>query len=565
MRFYITLFFTLLVVIGLSQNPVTTSMLTTPVVRLQAGTQTVTAQLRNISGHIYWGGVRLDTIYDGFWSDNGTSIYNNNPGGVAIGTQTATTNLTLSGNLNYLPVIVDSSDIDDGISVSEMSRVIIYDDTSSSWYDWAFGTGAQLAAGQEGQLITLVSMSSGKLYLRNNEPTNTIAFTMFGWDNITIKYTNNTWVEVARTDFPPYDINWVGPPQGGVTYVGAVGLNGIQVTGSPITGIGTLFIRNIAIDSTVVSAGNGIRVDSAGNKYTVVNISIDSTEIVAGEGIMIQQVGNTYTIIGYDTIHGLNRVMSIDSSSVHMLRIYNQINSIISNPVTNIANYMAYNTTYTPSFVGFRGNGKVLKDQQIFGIYGSGHNGSKIIPYRIDTTMIDGEIVRTDTAYQSANRMCGVVGVASQDWDSVSNGTYLKFNTSADDSTTTRERMRLDQNGNLLIGQTSGDAQLSVSKDVHLYAPGSTATYTSIYVKDESTGKLMEANKTTLVPDSTNWEYEASNDDENNWPLPFTIKSNSILLYNGTPLRRNQWGGFGSAILVVNVPVKKYDHLILIN
>ncbi len=65
--------------------------------------------------------------------------------------------------------------------------------------------------------------------------------------------------------------------------------------------------------------------------------------------------------------------------------------------------------------------------------------------------------------------------------------------------------------------------------------------------------------------DMSRWEKETATDGENNWALPFTIKFTSIIIYNGTPLRPAQWSGSGSSMLVVNVNVKKYDHLVLIH
>lgn len=60
------------------------------------------------------------------------------------------------------------------------------------------------------------------------------------------------------------------------------------------------------------------------------------------------------------------------------------------------------------------------------------------------------------------------------------------------------------------------------------------------------------------------WSKEVSVDNENNWVLPFALKPKTII-YNGEPLRAAQWSGEGSTILTVNLDVRKYDHLIILN
>jgi hypothetical protein len=54
--------------------------------------------------------------------------------------------------------------------------------------------------------------------------------------------------------------------------------------------------------------------------------------------------------------------------------------------------------------------------------------------------------------------------VAAQDWSAGSNGTYFAFLTTGTNSTTTTDRMRIDSQGNVLIGTTtSGSSKLDVN------------------------------------------------------------------------------------------------------
>ena len=68
-----------------------------------------------------------------------------------------------------------------------------------------------------------------------------------------------------------------------------------------------------------------------------------------------------------------------------------------------------------------------------------------------------------------------------------------------------------------------------------------------------------------LVKYDNRYEINVSSDSENNWILPFDLRSNSIIIYNGDPLKSTQWSSASPAILTVNVDVRKYDHIVLIN
>jgi len=215
---------------------------------------------------------------------------------------TPNADFSLQGNVTYLPVTYDSTDFDDGISATEMQRIMIYSDTNSAWYDWTYGSGAEIANGTEGQLLTILSMSSGILYLRNNDTTNNVVFDMYGGDNITIKFVDNTWVEVGRVDFHPYSAcTGGGGTGGGITYVGAVAGTGISITGSPITSSGTLNITNTAPDQTVVmNSGTGISVTGTYPTFTVTNTQPSSggtlTGLVANSPLSVVNGTTTSTI-----------------------------------------------------------------------------------------------------------------------------------------------------------------------------------------------------------------------------------------------------------------------------
>ncbi len=61
------------------------------------------------------------------------------------------------------------------------------------------------------------------------------------------------------------------------------------------------------------------------------------------------------------------------------------------------------------------------------------------------------------------------------------------------------------------------------------------------------------------------WEFEIINDDDNNFNVGFIIKDNANIFYNGTALRRSQWTGEGTSILILIVETRKYDFLLINN
>lgn len=353
------------------------------------------------------------------WNRIGDMIHNNNPGGVSIGADTAETNFTVDGSTNWIPVIVDSSDIDDGISISEMSRVIVYRDTNSAWYDWAYGSGAVLADGVEGQFLEIVSESSGILYLKNNEPTNTVIFKMSLSDNITLKYTGGIWTEWARTDFPPF-FSCIGgsPGTGGITYIGMIGENGISVTPASITSNGTFTVRNTSIDSTFIKAGELVHVDSAGNTYT---ISIDSLDFIT-------------TI----TPEGLNSVMKIDNHTEYEYIGYEKVNAIINE---NNPAFSAYNSAMTPAFMGVRNDGHTQTDEGIVGIWGSGYDG--VFDHVDSVFLANGRLLKVDSIFGSGTRKARIEAFAAEDWSATEHPTYWKF--SVTDTLLAREAMRINR------------------------------------------------------------------------------------------------------------------------
>jgi len=72
---------------------------------------------------------------------------------------------------------------------------------------------------------------------------------------------------------------------------------------------------------------------------------------------------------------------------------------------------------------------------------------------------------------------------------------------------------------------------------------------------------LQEISNTSSI----SWEHEVVNDSENNWTVLSTLVSSTVIIYNGLPLRPEQWSGLGTTTLNVSLDVRKYDYFVIIN
>jgi hypothetical protein len=79
-----------------------------------------------------------------------------------------------------------------------------------------------------------------------------------------------------------------------------------------------------------------------------------------------------------------------------------------------------------------------------------------------------------------------------QDWTTTANGTYMQFNTTANGTTTSTERMRIDSSGNVVIGTS---ATINASKTTIL---GSTSISTSNFLSSQGTLALSSPANSTL-------------------------------------------------------------------
>jgi hypothetical protein len=110
---------------------------------------------------------------------------------------------------------------------------------------------------------------------------------------------------------------WTTPTTGTVTSVAASAGTGISVSGSPITGSGTITITNTAPDQTVVlTAGTGISTSGTYPSFTIANTGVTA---YPGAGIANSTGsawGTSYTTTGSGTVVALATTPSITNPTV---------------------------------------------------------------------------------------------------------------------------------------------------------------------------------------------------------------------------------------------------------
>lgn len=321
---------------------------------------------------------------------------------------------------------------------------------------------------------------------------------------------------------------------GSVTSVVVVAGTGISVAGSVVTQTGVFTVTNTAPDQTVVITGAGIStVASSYPTFTITTTEVDGSTTNELQSLSITGTstptvslsigGGDFTLIGdgstslstsNDTItintpvvdsilpQGLNSVMAIDSTTQH------RYNAWIAGGTTGIVMTLAHED-FTPRIRMIHNDWGAKADTGLMQIDGGGCNSYWDGTYeKLFWNSLD-----SFPNYELALKKVIIKGSASQDWTRTANGTYLSFYTTANDSLTAREAMRITQDKKVAIGTTSPTAQLTVAKNVHLDAPGRSMAFDSVYVKDLSTGDLKTTHKSSmglLDNDSSSWYHNTS-------------------------------------------------------
>ena len=149
---------------------------------------------------------------------------------------------------------------------------------------------------------------------------------------------------------------WTTPTTGTVTSVAATGGTGISVSGSPITGSGTLTITNTAPDQVVaISAGTGISVTGTYPSFTVTNSGVTS---VSGTSPIVSSGGTTPAISIPAATSSVNGYLT----STDWTTFNNK-----AAPFTYTTNYIPYGqgTTTPNQSANFTYDGTTLKAQAV--------------------------------------------------------------------------------------------------------------------------------------------------------------------------------------------------------
>ena len=62
----------------------------------------------------------------------------------------------------------------------------------------------------------------------------------------------------------------------------------------------------------------------------------------------------------------------------------------------------------------------------------------------------------------------------------------------------------------------------------------------------------------------TSWSKRVDADMETGWTMPFKIRAETVVMYNGSALHTNEWSGIGTKNLVINFDANKFDYIVVI-
>ena len=239
---------------------------------------------------------------------------------------------------------------------------------------------------------------------------------------------------------------------GTVTSVAATAGTGISISGSPITGSGTLTITNTAPDQTVaLTAGTGIGVSGTYPNFTITNTSPSSGGTVTSVAALT--LGTTGTDLS-------STVANPTTTPVITLNVPTA--SALNRGALSSADWTTFNgkvggsgtTNYVPKFTasGTIGNSQIFDNGTNVGI------GNTSPAAKLDVTAANGEIRSTGTAaaYTQYNAFI-TSGVNMRIGAYATNNGYLGTTTNHPFTieTNNTERARFTANGRLLIGTST--------------------------------------------------------------------------------------------------------------
>ena len=288
------------------------------------------------------------------WTTNGTSIYYNS-GNVGIGLTAPATKFQLNGSLALSSVTVDSAAID-GSGITNLSANIIYNDTHDAWYNWTNASGSQIVGGTEGQIITLTSIGTGRLFLRNNSiyGNTHVSMILSNGSSITLQYVSGSWVEKARTDLNNLSIQ--PGTEGNIIIPGTVTYTAIPTTDHSVSGDVITLTANAAsqigdvvfINSSgkaefckadtithspyclAICADVSISANAGGNWLTKGSVRDDSWNWTVGDLIYVSITGTTGNTLTQTAPTGTSNVVmpvgvALSSDVMYFFRNFNSV------------------------------------------------------------------------------------------------------------------------------------------------------------------------------------------------------------------------------------------------
>ena len=150
-------------------------------------------------------------------------------------------------------------------------------------------------------------------------------------------------------------------------------------------------------------------------------------------------------------------------------------------------------------------------------------------------------------ASSASNFSALIAGFASENWSSTAAGAYLTFETAANGSTSRTERMRINQDGNILIGTTSSNARLMI-----LGSGSTSATWTAQF--HNSSG----SNNALLIKDDGTVSMGASSPAASA-RLDISSTTKGVLIPRMTTTDRGNIASPADGLIIYNTTTKTQD------
>jgi hypothetical protein len=379
----------------------------------------------------------VDTLSESHWKTNGTHIHSNNTGNVGVGVTTPNEKLDVLGNV-------------------------------------ALTGGIRLRSG------------SNYVELRSPSLTGNVLFTLPAVDG--------SVGQVLKTDGAG-NLGWINATAGSITAITATaplsattssGSTTVSVNYDGVTvgknGSDQLYIPNGGINNAQIGASAAIswtKINKTGSAPSDIGAASELVSITAGTGLLGGGTLEASRILNVNVGTAANQIVQMDATGKLPAIDGSQLTNLplkwvdaiggINFPSGNVG--IGTNNPESIFHISDEGLGVLSIDNYNSSpganpaLIGRAAGGSKAVPSAIETGKIllfIGGRGYDGSAFTTASR-ASIAMRASENWTSTAQGSYLTFSTTENLATTTIERMRISDKGNVGIGTTNPNFSLDLS------------------------------------------------------------------------------------------------------